>query len=97
LWDNSWAVLLAALYRLRLELQASQNELARKQAELSFALEVNALSFPDFAFWIRSGVCRRLHTGQRNQRDYYDVMELPDGKLVFAIAISAAREFPPLS
>src|SRR5260370_32827797 len=40
------AVLLAALYRLRLELQASQNELARKQAELSFALEVQRALFP---------------------------------------------------
>ena len=81
------AVLLAALYRLRMELRASQNELARKQAELSFALEVQRALFPrtlpgsgglEFA-----AVCipARGISG-----DYYDVMELPDGRLVFAIA-----------
>jgi len=81
------AVLLAALYRLRLELQASQNELARKQAELSFALEVQRALFPrtlPSGFGLEfAAVCipARGISG-----DYYDVMELPDGKLVFAIA-----------
>jgi sigma-B regulation protein RsbU (phosphoserine phosphatase) len=81
------AVLLAALYRLRLELRASQNELSRKQAELSFALEVQRALFPrtlPSGFGLEfAAVCipARGISG-----DYYDVMELPDGKLVFAIA-----------
>jgi sigma-B regulation protein RsbU (phosphoserine phosphatase) len=81
------AVLLASLYRLRMELRASQNELARKQAELNFALEVQRALFPHqlpgnggLEF---SAVCipARGISG-----DYYDVMELPDGRLIFAIA-----------
>jgi len=81
------AVLLAALYRLRMELRASQNELARKQAELSFALEVQRALFPrtlpDSGGLEFTAVCipARGISG-----DYYDVMELPDGRLVFAIA-----------
>jgi sigma-B regulation protein RsbU (phosphoserine phosphatase) len=81
------AVLLASLYRLRLELRASQKELDRKQAELSFALEVQRALFPRTL--PRTGgleftaICipARGISG-----DYYDVMELPDGKLVFAVA-----------
>ena len=81
------AVLLAALYRLRMELRASQNELARKQAELSFALEVQRALFPrtlpNSGGLEFTAVCipARGISG-----DYYDVMELPDGRLVFAIA-----------
>ena len=40
------AVLLASLYRLRIELRASRRQLARKEAELSFALEVQRALFP---------------------------------------------------
>lgn len=76
-----------ALYRVQLELRASQRELARTDAELHFALEVQQALFPqkfpgggglEFA-----GVCvpARGISG-----DYYDVLELEDGRLVFAIA-----------
>src|SRR5262249_10876746 len=81
------AVLLAVLYRLRLELRASQHELSRKEAELNFALEVQRALFPhqlplDGGLQF-SAVCipARGISG-----DYYDVMELPDGRIVFAIA-----------
>jgi sigma-B regulation protein RsbU (phosphoserine phosphatase) len=81
------AVLLVSLYRVQLELQSSRRQLARKEAELSFALEVQRALFPrqlpetnglEFA-----GVCipARGISG-----DYYDVMQFPDGRLVFAIA-----------
>jgi phosphoserine phosphatase RsbU/P len=79
--------LLVALYRLQLKLQASRRELARKEAELNFALEVQRALFPrqlpctdGLEF---SAVCipARGISG-----DYYDVLALPDGRLVFAIA-----------
>ena len=40
------AILLVFSYRLRMELQASRYELARKEAELNFALEVQRALFP---------------------------------------------------
>lgn len=81
------AVLLVSLYRVQLELQSSRRQLARKEAELSFALEVQRALFPrqlpqcsglEFA-----GVCipARGISG-----DYYDVIRFPDERLVFAIA-----------
>jgi sigma-B regulation protein RsbU (phosphoserine phosphatase) len=75
------------LYRLQLELQASRHELARKEAELNFAHEVQQALFP-----------RRLPSGAGLEfstvcipasgisGDYYDVLQLPDGRLIFAIA-----------
>jgi sigma-B regulation protein RsbU (phosphoserine phosphatase) len=80
-------LLVASLYRVRLELQASRRQLARKDAELSFALEVQRALFPrrwpDQQALEFSGVCipARGISG-----DYYDVISLPDGRLVFAIA-----------
>ena len=79
-------VLVVALYRVRLELQASRRQLARKEAELSFALEVQRALFPrtlpvdgglEFA-----AICipARGISG-----DYYDVIQLPGGRLIFAI------------
>jgi len=81
------AVLLVSLYRVQIELKASRRQLARKEAELSFALEVQRALFPrhlpekdglEFA-----AVCipARGISG-----DYYDVIQFPDGRLVFAIA-----------
>ena len=81
------AVLGMALYRVQSELRASRHELARKEAELAFALQVQQALFPrqfpadgglEFA-----AVCvpARGISG-----DYYDVMPLPDGRLAFAIA-----------
>jgi sigma-B regulation protein RsbU (phosphoserine phosphatase) len=81
------AVLGAALFRVRFELEASRRQLARKEAELSFAREVQEALFPRRmpagAGLEFSGVCipARGISG-----DYYDVMQLPDGRLVFAIA-----------
>jgi sigma-B regulation protein RsbU (phosphoserine phosphatase) len=81
------AILGAALYRVRLDLQASRRQLARKEAEISFALEVQSALFPrqmpkrgglEFA-----GVCVPAHG---IGGDYYDVIRLPDGRLIFAIA-----------
>jgi sigma-B regulation protein RsbU (phosphoserine phosphatase) len=80
-------VLGLTLYRVQLELRASRHELARKEAELNFALEVQQALFPrrfptdaglEFA-----GLCvpARGISG-----DYYDVLRLPDGRLVFTIA-----------
>jgi sigma-B regulation protein RsbU (phosphoserine phosphatase) len=81
------AVLLASLYRLRIELQASRHQLARKEAELSFALEVQRALFPtqmpDGRGLEFAAVCipARGISG-----DYYDVMQLPDGRLALAVA-----------
>jgi len=76
-----------ALYRVQLELRASREELAMKQAELNFALQVQRALFPrqfpaDTGLEF-SGVCvpARGISG-----DYFDVVPLPDGRLVFAIA-----------
>ena len=80
-------VLGLALYRVQLELRASRHELARKEAELSFALEVQQAlfprQFPTDAGLEFAGLCvpARGISG-----DYYDVLPLPDGRLVFTIA-----------
>jgi sigma-B regulation protein RsbU (phosphoserine phosphatase) len=80
-------VLGVSLYRVRLDLQASRLQLARKEAELSFALQVQLALFPR-QFPVNSGlefaaVCIPAHG---IGGDYYDVMQLQDGRLVFAIA-----------
>jgi phosphoserine phosphatase RsbU/P len=81
------AVLLVSLYRVQLELQSSRRQLARKEAELTFALEVQQALFPrhlpesnglEFA-----AVCI---PAAGISGDYYDVMQFPDGRLVFALA-----------
>lgn len=80
------AVLGMALYRVQLELRVSRHELARKEAELNFALEVQRALFPrqlpsegglEFA-----AVCV---PASGISGDYYDVLQLSDGRLVFAI------------
>ncbi len=80
-------VLGIALYRVQLELRASRHELARKQAELNFAREVQQALFPrqfptdgglEFA-----GICV---PASGISGDYYDVLQLEGGRLVFAIA-----------
>jgi sigma-B regulation protein RsbU (phosphoserine phosphatase) len=81
------AVLGVLLYRLQLQLKASRHELARKEVELKIARDVQEALFP-----------RQLPTGGGLEfsavcipssgisGDYYDVLQLPDGRLVFAIA-----------
>jgi len=76
-----------ALYRVQQELRVSRHELARKQAELNFALEVQQALFPrqfptDGGLEF-SGVCV---PASGIGGDYYDVLKLGDGRLVFAIA-----------
>ena len=80
-------VLMASLYRVRLELQASRHELAIKEAELGFAGEVQRALFPrqlpsraglEFA-----AICL---PARGISGDYYDVLQLPDGRLIFAVA-----------
>lgn len=81
------AVLLVSLYRVRMELQASRHQLAIREAELNFAREVQRSLFPrqlplDGGLEF-TAVCipARGISG-----DYYDVMRLPDGRLIFALA-----------
>ncbi|HUK90920.1 MAG TPA: PP2C family protein-serine/threonine phosphatase [Blastocatellia bacterium] len=81
------AVLGVSLYRVRIDLQTSRKQLARKEAELNFALEVQLALFPR-----QMPLCGGLEfTGvcipaQGIGGDYYDVMRLPDGRVIFAIA-----------
>ena len=92
---TSVGILLVVLYRFRLELQASRHEIARSEAELNFALGVQKALFPhnfpsqgglDFA-----AVCipARGVSG-----DYYDVLQLPDGRLIIAIADISGKGIP---
>jgi sigma-B regulation protein RsbU (phosphoserine phosphatase) len=81
------AVLIVSLYRVQLELKQSRHELARKDAELNFAREVQKALFPaklpdrgDLAF---SAVCI---PAQGISGDFYDVLECEDGRTVFAVA-----------
>ena len=81
------SLLIVLLYRLRVQLQASRRELARKEAELSFALEVQKALFPRH-FPQNSGlefsaVCL---PARGISGDYYDVICFEDGRLVFSIA-----------
>jgi sigma-B regulation protein RsbU (phosphoserine phosphatase) len=81
------AVLGMTLYRVQHELRASRRELARKEAELSFALQVQQALFPQ-RFPADTGlefsaVCV---PARGVGGDYYDVISLPDGRLAFAIA-----------
>jgi phosphoserine phosphatase RsbU/P len=81
------AVLGIVLYRVQLELRASRRELARKEAELNIAREVqNGLfprRFPDDSGLEFSGICI---PAKGISGDYYDVVQLPHGGLVFAVA-----------
>jgi len=76
-----------ALYRVQLELRASRMELARKQAEINFAHEVQRALFPR-QFPANSGlefsaVCV---PASGISGDYYDVVQFHDGRLAFAVA-----------
>ena len=80
-------VLGMGFYRVQLDLRASRRELARREAELNFALEVQQALFPrqfpaDGGLEF-SAICvpARGISG-----DYYDVVALPDGRMLFAIA-----------
>ncbi len=81
------AILGLTLYRVQLELRASRHELARKEAELSFALDVQRALFPR-RFPTDSGLefAAVCVPARGVSGDYYDVLELSDGRVVFAVA-----------
>ena len=81
------AILGMVLYRVQLELRASRHELARKEAELNFALEVQQALFPkqfpaDGGLEFSAACVPAAGIGG----DYYDVLQRPGGYLAFAIA-----------
>ena len=81
------AVLGLALYQVQVQLRLSRRELARKEAELNFAREVQQALFPrrfplDSGLEF-SGVCV---PAAGISGDYYDILERSDGRLVFAVA-----------
>lgn len=81
------ALLVLLLARVRRDLRDSRLQLARKEAELNFAREVQKALFPKSYPTGRGldfhGVCI---PAQFISGDYFDVLELPDGKQVFALA-----------
>ncbi len=80
-------VLGMALYQVQDQLRASRRELARKEAELNFAREVQRALFPR-QFPVDSGLefAAVCVPAAGISGDYYDVLQLSDGRLVFAIA-----------
>ncbi len=80
-------VLLVSLYRVRMELRESRHELTRKEAELSFAYEVQRALFPQRLPVGRGLEFAAAYVPARGiGGDYYDVLELPGGRLGFAVA-----------
>jgi phosphoserine phosphatase RsbU/P len=81
------AVFGMTLYQVQHQLRASRRELALKEAELNFARQVQQALFPQ-RFPLNSGlefsaVCV---PAAGISGDYFDILELRDGRLVFAIA-----------
>ncbi len=80
-------VLGMTLYRVQHELWASRRELARKEAELSFALQVQQAllprEFPGDGGLEFAAACL---PARGISGDYYDVLRLADGRLVFTLA-----------
>ena len=81
------AVLGMALYQVQHQLRASRRELALKEAELNFARQVQQALFPQ-RFPLDSGLefSAACVPAAGISGDYFDVLELPDGRLVLAIA-----------
>jgi phosphoserine phosphatase RsbU/P len=81
------AVLGIVLYRVQIELRASRPELARKEAELNIARAVQKglfpRHFPSDGSLEFSGICI---PAKGISGDYYDVLQLPRGSLVFVVA-----------
>ncbi|HUI43796.1 MAG TPA: PP2C family protein-serine/threonine phosphatase [Terriglobia bacterium] len=81
------AVLGTTLYQVQTQLRASRRELARKEAELNFAREVQSALFPrqfprDSGLEF-SAVCV---PAAGISGDYYDILELAEGRVAFAVA-----------
>lgn len=80
-------VLLVALYRVREQLKRSRHELARKDAEISFALEVQRALFPrDLSGLPGLEIAAVCLPAQGISGDYYEVLVRQDGQVVFALA-----------
>ena len=80
------AVLMVTLHRVQTELKASRRDLARREAELSFALEVQKALLPQkLPESARLMVTASCVPARGIGGDYYDVLELPDGRILFAI------------
>jgi sigma-B regulation protein RsbU (phosphoserine phosphatase) len=92
---TSVGILLVVLYRFRLELQASRHELGRKEAELNFALGVQKALFPRH-FPTNAGLefAAVCIPARGVSGDYYDVLQLPDGRLIFVIADISGKGIP---
>jgi sigma-B regulation protein RsbU (phosphoserine phosphatase) len=81
------AILLLALYRFRMALRESRRELDRQEAELGFALKVQQALFPRSLPEDRGLEFAATCLPARGvSGDYYDVFQLEDGRLIFAIA-----------
>jgi sigma-B regulation protein RsbU (phosphoserine phosphatase) len=81
------AVLGLMVYRFRIELKASRHEIARTEAELSLARKVQAELFPRHL--PRSGGLEFAATcipARGISGDYYDVLQLQDGRIIFVVA-----------
>ncbi len=88
-------VLGLTLYQVQNQLLASRRELARKEAELNFAREVQVALFPR-QFPTDSGlefsaVCV---PAAGISGDYYDILQLSDGRLAFAVADVSGKGLP---
>lgn len=80
-------ILLVSLFRVREELKASRHELAEKDAELSFAREVQKSLFPrQLPAEIGLEFAALCIPARGISGDYYDVLPRSDGRVVFAIA-----------
>ena len=81
------AVLGMAFYQVQHQLRASRRELALKEAEINFARQVQQALFPQ-RFPRDSGLefSAACVPAAGISGDYFDVLELPNGRLVFAIA-----------
>ena len=92
-WGLSFAgttavgILAMALHRVLAELRASRHELARKEAELNFALEEQQALFPR-QFPAKGGLefAAACLPARGISGDYYDVLPLSDGRVAFALA-----------
>jgi phosphoserine phosphatase RsbU/P len=92
---TSVGVLGLTLYQVQNQLRASRRELARKEAEINFAREVQVALFPR-QFPADSGlefsaVCV---PAAGISGDYYDILELTDGRLAFAVADVSGKGLP---
>lgn len=80
-------ILLVSLYRVQVELKASRHELARKDAELNVAREVQRALFPR-ELPSRDGLrfSATCIPAERIGGDYYDMLKRKDGRILFTIA-----------